>query len=382
MWETSCRSHCSGFPAASQCNFRYVSVHIFTNFNNIITRTFDYQFSMDLATFHPVILFLALVQVVLALVEPPANVTLECHNMRNVLRWDYDQLVPGLRFRVNIGSIGGSPNGIWVDPPTKQADVSFLSDPRNEYIISVTAVIGQNESGSAPPDAIEFSYFKDALSERICSLDLPSVNVTTLHDGKILVRFMHPWLLYKTNKPSSQKKSKRNKDGQISKELPVFRYMVEAVHQKGIHHTSVCEESVCAMNFTVAASQEKHCVTVEGELEKILVKTLRPKFAAKGTPESKGYLQEKIFVPEVVPCSPTLMDEEKDVTSFITPSDDSVLRLRCGVSGEADKGLSDRVEVAIDKGSGYTQGRDLEPDEPLEVAEAPSGYEKRAVVVS
>ncbi|KAK1905894.1 Interferon gamma receptor 1-like [Dissostichus eleginoides] len=186
---------------------------------------------MDLATFHPVILFLALVQVVLALVEPPANVTLECHNMHNVLRWDYDQLVPGLRFRVNIGSIGGSPNGIWVDSPTKQADVSFLSDPSNEYIISVTAVIGQNESGSAPPDAIEFSYFKDALSERICSLDLPSVNVTTLHDGKILVRFMHPWLLYKTNKPSSQKKSKRNKDGQISKELPVFRYMVEAVHQ-------------------------------------------------------------------------------------------------------------------------------------------------------
>lgn len=106
------------------------------------------------------------------------------------------------------------------------------------------------------------------------------------------------------------------------------------------------------------------------------------KFAAKGMPESKGYLQEKIFVPEVVPCSPTLMDEEKDVTSFINPCDDSVLRMRCGVSAEADKGLSDSVEVATDEGSGYTQGRDLEPDEPLEVAEAPSGYEKRAGVVS
>ncbi|KAL3050537.1 hypothetical protein OYC64_012546 [Pagothenia borchgrevinki] len=378
---------------------------------------------MDLATFHPVILLLALVHVVLALVEPPANVTLECHNMHNVLRWDYDQLVPGLRFRVNIGSTGGSPVVRWVDPPAKQADVSFLSDPRNEYRISVTAVIGKNESDSAPPDSIEFSYFKDALCERKCSLDLPSVNVTTLHDGKILIHFKHPWPLYKTNMPSSQ----------ISKELPVFGYMVEVVHhQKEIHHSSVCEESVCEMNFTVAASQEKHCVTVEGELKKVLVKTLRPvcaapykeppsylvhmwvvgvllissavafvlfmvyrkktnaatsipnffKFAAKGMPESKGYLQEKIFVPEVVPCSPTLMDEEKDVTSFINPCDDSVLRMRCGVSAEADKGLSDSVEVATDEGSGYTQGRDLEPDEPLEVAEAPSGYEKRAGVVS
>lgn len=371
---------------------------------------------MDLPTFHPVILFLALVQVVLALVEPPANVTLECHNMHNVLRWDYGQLVPGLRFRVNIRSIGRPPNERWVEPPAKQADVSFLSDPSDEYIISVTAVIGQNESNSAPPDAIEFSYFQDALSERKCSLDLPSVNVTTLHDGKILVRFVHPWLLYKI-KMLSKKKSKK---------LPVFRYMVEVVHQKTHTDPTDCEESVCEENVIVAASQEKHCVTVEGELEKMLVKTLRPvcaapyeeppnylvhvwvvsvllissavafvlfmvyrkktnaatsipkffKFAAKGMPESKGHLQEKIFVPEVVPCSPTLMDEEKDVTSFITPCDDSVLRMRCGVSAEADKGLSDSVEVATGEGSGYTQGRDLEPDE------APSGYEKRAVVVS
>ncbi|XP_034093815.1 interferon gamma receptor 1-like [Gymnodraco acuticeps] len=365
---------------------------------------------MDLATFNPVILFLALVQVVLALVEPPANVTLECHNMHNVLRWDYGQLVPGLRFRVNIRSMGSPPSESWVEPPAKQADVSFLSDPRNEYIISVTAVIGQNESNSAPPDSIEFSYFQDALSERKCSLDLPSVNVTTLHDGKMLVRFVHPWLLYK-------KKSKK---------LPVFRYMVEVVHQKTHTDPTDCEESVCEENVIVAASQEKHCVTVEGELEKMLVKTLRPvcaapyeeppsylvhvwvvsvllissavafvlfmvyrkktnaatsipkffKFAAKGMPERRE-LQEKIFVPEVVPCSPTLMDEEKDVTSFITPCDDSVLRMRCGVSAEADKGLSDSVEVTTDEG--YTQGRDLEPDEPLE---APSGYEKRAVVVS
>ncbi|XP_033956516.1 growth/differentiation factor 10b [Pseudochaenichthys georgianus] len=366
---------------------------------------------MDLATFHPVILFLALVQVVLALVEAPANVTLECHNMHNVLRWDYGQLVPGLRFRVNIGSLARPPKESWVEPPAKQADVSFLSDPRNEYIISVTAVIGQNES--APTDSIEFSYFQDALSERKCSLDLPSVNVTTLHKGKILVRFVHPWLLYKIKMPSQKK----------SKKLPVFRYMVEVVHQKTHTDPTDCEESVCEENVIMAASQEKHCVTVEGELEKMSVKTLRPvcaapyeeppsylvhawvvsvllissavafvlfmvyrkntnaatslpkflKFAAKGMPESKGYLQEKIVVPEVVPCSPTLMDEEKEVTSFIMPCDDAVLRMPCGVPAEADKGLSDSVEVATDEGSGYTQGRDLEPD---------AGYEKRAVVVS
>ncbi|KAI4812676.1 hypothetical protein KUCAC02_024044 [Chaenocephalus aceratus] len=350
-------------------------------------------------------------------VEPPANVTLECHNMHNVLRWDYGQLVPGLRFRVNIRSIARPPKESWVEPPAKQADVSFLSDPRDEYLISVTAVIGQNESNSAPPESIEFSYFQDSISERKCSLDLPSVNVTTLHESKILskilVRFVHPWLLYKIKMPSQKK----------SKKLPVFRYMVEVVHQKTHTDPTNCEESVCEENVIVVASQEKHCVTVEGELEKMSVKTLRPvcaapyeeppsylvhvwvvsvllissavafvlfmvyrkktnaetstskffKFAAKGMPESKGYLQEKILVPEVVPCSPTLMEEEKEVTSFIKPCDDAVLRMPCGVPAEADKGLSDSVEVATDEGSGYTQGRDLEPD---------AGYEKRAMVVS
>ncbi|KAK5908700.1 hypothetical protein CgunFtcFv8_016733 [Champsocephalus gunnari] len=342
---------------------------------------------MDLATFHPVILFLALVQVVLALVEPPANVTLECHNMHNVLRWDYGQLVPGLRFRVNIGSIARPPNESWVEPPAKQADVSFLSDPTNEYIISVTAVIGQNESSSAPPESIEFSYFQDALSERKCSLDLPSVNVTTLDEGNILVRFMHPWLLYKIKMPSQKK----------SKKLPVFRYMVEVVHQNTHTDPTDCElkkmsvktlRPVCAAPYEEPPGYLVHVCVVSVLLissavafvlfmvyrKKTNAATSLPKFfkfAAKGMPESKGYLHEKIFVPEVVPYSPTLMDEEKDVT--FTPGDDAVLRMPCGVPAEADQGLSDSVEVATDEESGYTQGRDLEPD---------AGYEKRAVVVS
>lgn len=35
-------------------------------------------------------------------VEPPSNVTFHCHNMHNVLQWSYGEMVPGLRFRVDI----------------------------------------------------------------------------------------------------------------------------------------------------------------------------------------------------------------------------------------------------------------------------------------
>lgn len=38
-------------------------------------------------------------------VEPPTNVTLFCHNLKNLLQWSYDEPVPGLRFRVEIRSL-------------------------------------------------------------------------------------------------------------------------------------------------------------------------------------------------------------------------------------------------------------------------------------
>lgn len=38
-------------------------------------------------------------------VEPPANVSLRCHNLEDLLLWSYGPQVAGLRFRVEILSL-------------------------------------------------------------------------------------------------------------------------------------------------------------------------------------------------------------------------------------------------------------------------------------
>lgn len=63
-----------------------------------------------------------------------------------------------------------NPTVLWVDSPRLQADVSFLSDPNNDYFLQVTAVVGQNESQSVPEDGVTFSYFKDSMVNQKCKL--------------------------------------------------------------------------------------------------------------------------------------------------------------------------------------------------------------------
>ena len=40
-------------------------------------------------------------------VSRPTNVTLYCHNTKNILQWSYEQPTPGLKFIVEIGSTDG-----------------------------------------------------------------------------------------------------------------------------------------------------------------------------------------------------------------------------------------------------------------------------------
>lgn len=63
-----------------------------------------------------------------------------------------------------------SPDELWVDPPTLQANVSSLSDPNDDYSLDVTAVLGVNESVNAPPNGIDFSYFVSSPAKLKCEL--------------------------------------------------------------------------------------------------------------------------------------------------------------------------------------------------------------------
>lgn len=98
--------------------------------------------------------------------------------------------------------------------------------------------------------------------------------------------------------------------------------------------------------------------------------------------------QDTVIVPELgLPSSPTplLSKEEQEMTPIATPSTEPDLRLRIGVSPE-DVGVSDDLAEGNGEAPGYMPGRDLEEDEQLEgeglcSGEAPSGYEKRPVLV-
>uniref|UniRef100_A0A8C2ZRR4 Fibronectin type-III domain-containing protein n=1 Tax=Cyclopterus lumpus TaxID=8103 RepID=A0A8C2ZRR4_CYCLU len=347
--------------------------------------------------------------------EPPINVTLQCRNMHNVLKWSYTQFPPGLRFRVNIAYHNFHYVHVKKTLAQLHADVSFLRDPKNAYYLDVTAVIGQNES--APEEGLSFSYFKDSPADHKCHLDFPSVNVTTQHDGAVLVRFTHPSLVYFHNLPSGPIKRTRKKKSH--QELPGFRYDVVLIHQKGRHHSFHCETSVCQETISVDAAQKKHCLNMKGELEKISVQATQDycvspredtpsylipiyvicglsalsalcfvlymvyrKQTSPNTPSPKSMLISKVvretcFVPEVAPSSPTplLSAEEKEFTAFVPCATEPELHLPIRPSS-GDEGLcGDDEDGAMAEEPGYVQGQHLEEEEST------SGYEKRLMLV-
>lgn len=64
--------------------------------------------------------------------------------------------------------VSSSYDPVWVDPSSLSADLSFLHDPKDDYFIHVSAVIGENVSDRAPPRGIKFSYFMHSPSNRTC----------------------------------------------------------------------------------------------------------------------------------------------------------------------------------------------------------------------
>lgn len=395
---------------------------------------------MDLSTFRHVFLSLVLLQVVAAHVEPPNDVILHCHNLHNVVKWNYGQSLPDLKFRVDIGTVSRPPSELWVHGSKLEADVSFLSDPSDDYYLTVTAVIGQNESDPAPQEGIFFSYFMDSPSHQKCVVDFPPVNVTAQQDGSVLFNFMHPWLLYHQRMPGSRDANRRKKKShaEIINRLPEFTYDVETVSQREHHERFSCEQSVCEGKLLADPAQEKHCLKVRGEMQKILFQATQQYCALplettpadrndyiyiiiivvvalaliavffiffmvykkKTKPSSSfpnsmtftsrlrqwtlGVPRDPVSVPEVEPTSPTYLlstteDNEDTGCTPVISSTETDFRLPIGVPAD-DEGVCDDVEVSDGEGRGYMPGN-LDEDETQVFNGAPSDYEKRPVFV-
>ncbi|XP_030298273.1 growth/differentiation factor 10b [Sparus aurata] len=388
-----------------------------------------------MASFHPVfLLLLAWSQAVPAQVEPPTNVTLHCHNLLNVVKWSYGEFLPGLKFRVFVGSVSSPPREIWVDPPNLQADVSFSSDPTNDYFINVKAVIEQDESAGAPPGGIKFSYFKDSPADRKCFLDFPAVNVTAQEDH-VMFSFTHPWLLYNYNITSGRVKRRD------SKPIPEFQYKVAIDSQRD--QKFFCEDSVCKDKFILMnQAQKKYCLEVSGEMGGMEVKAKQSYCAepidkprndkgfafifigvallalllfgfiffmvykkktkpSSSTPNSMTFYgrvrqlvlpvsEDQIIVPDVEPASPTPLlptqkeEEEEEFTPTSTVPAEPEPQLRIGKNegvSNTDEGVCEDIEVGNPEESLYMHGRNMEDDVTESSDAADHGYEKRPVVV-
>uniref|UniRef100_A0A3B4YLK8 Interferon gamma receptor 1 n=1 Tax=Seriola lalandi dorsalis TaxID=1841481 RepID=A0A3B4YLK8_SERLL len=229
---------------------------------------------MELVSCYPLFL-LGLLSVSLAYVEPPTNVTLRCHNLHNILEWDYGILLPDIRFKVTIQPYSGSLLVFWVEPQELQLDISSLSDSGNSYYLEVIAVVGENESEPAPRKGITFSYFQDSLTRQKCSLDLPPVNVTTEPYDHVQYRFIHPWLWHHqtlSDNPNPKSRQKKSNDAPTKNQLPQFSYAVLVGSQKKQHYYS-CVKPVCEKKIPVDNAQEKHCLNITGEVDRMAVKS-------------------------------------------------------------------------------------------------------------
>ncbi|XP_030012561.1 growth/differentiation factor 10b isoform X2 [Sphaeramia orbicularis] len=359
----------------------------------------------------------------LARVLTPTNVTLQCHNFNNVLRWNYDQLTPGLKFKVIVRSENSKPVELWVDSPTLHIDLSSFSDPADGYYVTVSAVMGDDESPSA---GMKYNYYENANVNKKCTVDFPAVNVTVTEDKVVHFRFIHPWLFY-------------NADPKPKKKLPTFDYDVQVINQTNDSHHFDCWKKVCEEKIIpVDNSQEIYCVHLHGTVEKISVQPTQeycsssaeqpseppPIFIVIGVlgliliiiitvmvcmkkirpptsitvpeilkfngPKKEQLVPEKdqdqTCVVHVEPVSSTHLlstPDANDSTLVDAPSIESEFRLPIRALTK-DSEVSDQAEAIQEdvEESGYKQGNDLDEDssQNLNFSGGDTGYEKRSTL--
>ncbi|XP_030604081.1 growth/differentiation factor 10b [Archocentrus centrarchus] len=392
---------------------------------------------MDFALFFPACL-LFWIRVVASHVAPPENVTLDCRNFRNMLKWSYPENTPGLKFKVNIGSYQNSHLVSLVETKALHADVSFLNDPSDGYFLTVTAVVGGNRSVDAPSDdGITFSYYQDNDVQQKCSLDLSPVNVTLQRDNKVQISFVHPFLFHRQHLNSSTKKSQKKIN---QAEIPAVNFKVTILNQTGKPHSFTCEDRVCNEVLPVDAAQQNHCLNITGEtlmgplvkptqlycafkepsasnftivyivsavlavattclivfmayqkmtkpsvsLSNFLVINKSPMSSPMAPPEPVSLNNVEC---EAVPSSPTPLlsqTEEEDKTEFTSScnSDGYDKRFPIGVSSKNGDVSNVTLEGQVnEEGPGYMAGNLDEDDETSSANESTSGYEKRGTVL-
>lgn len=138
-------------------------------------------------------LFIVLIYGGVCSVPPPTNISVVCHNLVNVLYWNYSAPTEEIEFNVTVKLYTGSNETM--NTSQMYLDMSkYTSDVGESYFVTVKALDGQEESKTV---SIKFSYSKSWSDESTpkCSLDFPPIE-TSVHKDKINVSFPNPYYTY------------------------------------------------------------------------------------------------------------------------------------------------------------------------------------------
>ncbi|MCJ8730925.1 hypothetical protein PDJAM_G00189770 [Pangasius djambal] len=146
------------------------------------------RFSFQLPVY--VALTLAFSSVVLSTVPAPTNVSVTCHNFKNVLYWNYSE--PDLRpeFTINIHRYTSGP--VLLRTNQTYLDVSEYTEVADGYYITVEA---QPEGSEIKVEGTRFSYSEDFDTDIKCVVDFPVLEVS-VHPRKLELSFSHPCLVH------------------------------------------------------------------------------------------------------------------------------------------------------------------------------------------
>ncbi|XP_056326628.1 interferon gamma receptor 1-like [Danio aesculapii] len=206
------------------------------------------------------LLYVTLCQRVFGVVPPPTNLSVVCHNFKNVLYWNYGSAVQQPMFTVNL--IPYESDSQTLKTSETLLDISsYSSDTTDHYVVLVTADVGQENSESL---SVKFTYSTDYYDGKThkCTLDFPPVDAS-VHKDVIEVVFKHPSAFYT----------------QASLEEE-FVYTITLNQEKFSHSCFEDEdelENLCEAKVHVNQSLAGQCVELkfEGKIASIPVHTYR-----------------------------------------------------------------------------------------------------------
>ncbi|XP_048863124.1 interferon gamma receptor 1-like [Brienomyrus brachyistius] len=206
----------------------------------------------------PPLLTLALVALVAVThaVPPPENVTVHCHNLENVVFWNYSQpsLLP--RFVVYVCGYSSGPALVESCNYTRDYFCNISTETRNideHFYINVTAVVGK--SVSLPTDSTPFSY--STFYDGQCKLDFPKPTLNMDQDS-ITITFLHPLHEYE------KLQDIRNID-----DYSLFKFEVMTKDKVASFECDAEEEEPCTETIKVNGS-ERHCLRLKGGMNGVV----------------------------------------------------------------------------------------------------------------